>query len=165
MSAETIQQFYEAFSRRDSETMNFCYHPKVQFSDPVFPDLKGFEVAAMWRMLCQRGKDLEIQFSKVKSQDDKGSALWQAQYTFSGTGNKVHNKIRAQFEFEGDKIIVHRDSFNLYAWCRQALGLKGKLLGWLPPVQNAVRAQAAKSLKLYIERENLKHSDFFPDDS
>jgi hypothetical protein len=34
----------------------------------------------------------------------------------------------------------------LWRWLRQALGAKGALLGWLPPLQSAVRAQAAKAL-------------------
>ena len=32
---------------------------------------------------------------------------------------------------------------------RQALGVKGALLGWLPPVQGAVRAEAAKALNAW----------------
>jgi len=38
------------------------------------------------------------------------------------------------------------DHFDLWRWLRQALGAKGVLLGWAPPVQSAVRAQAAKAL-------------------
>ncbi|PKL96597.1 MAG: DUF4440 domain-containing protein, partial [Gammaproteobacteria bacterium HGW-Gammaproteobacteria-7] len=30
-----------------------------------------------------------------------------------------------------------------------ALGSKGRLLGWLPPVQNAIRQQAAKGLAAF----------------
>ena len=161
MSEALINQFYEAFSRKDSQAMAECYHPEIHFSDPVFPDLNGFEAAAMWKMLCLRGKDLELTFSRVKADGDRGSAHWEAHYTFSKTGNKVHNKIDAAFVFKDGKIVDHQDTFNFYAWAGQALGVKGKLLGWLPPVQNAVRAQAAAGLKSFIEKEDLKHSDFF----
>jgi hypothetical protein len=41
-----------------------------------------------------------------------------------------------------------------------ALGLKGKLLGWLPPVQNAVKAQAMQGLEAYISKHSLSASDF-----
>jgi len=43
-------------------------------------------------------------------------------------------------------IVEHRDSFDLWRWARQALGAKGLLLGWLPPVQAAIRRQAAQGL-------------------
>jgi hypothetical protein len=36
--------------------------------------------------------------------------------------------------------------FDLWRWLRQALGAKGVLLGWVPRVQTAVRAQAARAL-------------------
>ncbi len=162
MSEAVITQFYEAFSRKDAQKMAECYHPEIHFCDPVFPDLNGFEAAAMWKMLCLRGKDLELTFSQVKADGDRGSAHWEAHYTFSKTGNKVHNKIDATFVFKDGKIVDHQDRFNFYAWAGQALGVKGKLLGWLPPVKKAVQAQAAEGLKTFIEKEDLKHSDFFP---
>jgi hypothetical protein len=33
-----------------------------------------------------------------------------------------------------------------------ALGAKGRLLGWTPFVQNAIRSQAAKSLSAYMAK-------------
>jgi len=42
------------------------------------------------------------------------------------------------------EIITHR--FDLYARTRQALGIRGLLLGWAPPVQAAIRRTAARAL-------------------
>ena len=72
-----------------------CYADDATFSDPVFPDLKGDEVRAMWRMLCKRGLDLELKHSDVHAEGDSGSAHWVAEYTFSGTGGHVVNEIDA----------------------------------------------------------------------
>ena len=80
---QVITRFYEAFARRDAETMAACYHRDVEFSDPVFPDLKAGEAGDMWRMLTTRATDLAIRFN-VKSADDKrGAAHWDADYTFT----------------------------------------------------------------------------------
>ncbi len=56
------------------------------------------------------------------------------------------NVIRAEFVFGDGRIVEHRDHFDLWRWSRQALGLKGWLLGWLPAVQGAIRAQARRGL-------------------
>ena len=40
---------------------------------------------------------------------ETGRAHWEADYTFSSTGRKVHNVIDATFEFEGGLIRAHRD--------------------------------------------------------
>jgi ketosteroid isomerase-like protein len=149
---DVIKDFYTAFSKRDAETMAAQYHEKIHFSDPVFPDLDGPQAGAMWAMLCERGKDLEITFGGVEADDTSGKARWEAHYTFSATGNKVHNIIDATFRFEDGKIIDHKDQFDLYKWSKQALGVKGLLLGWAPPVQNAVRAQAAKGLEIWMSK-------------
>lgn len=150
--AELIDRFYTAFARRDHQAMAACYGPEPVFSDPVFQNLRGAEVPGMWRMLCERGTDLRIEYRDVTGQGVRGSAHWEAWYTFSATGRKVHNVIDATFEFENGLISRHTDRFDLYAWTRQALGLKGLLLGWTPLVQNAIRAQARRSLEKFLQR-------------
>jgi ketosteroid isomerase-like protein len=150
-----IKRFYTAFQKRDAAGMAECYAPDVAFSDPVFQDLRGPRAGAMWRMLCERGKDLEVVFSDVAADDRQGRAHWDASYTFSQTGRKVLNRIDAVFEFKDGKIAIHRDRFDLYKWMRMALGLKGTLLGWLSPVQDALRRQAMKGLELYIQKNGL----------
>ena len=149
MSKALIEEFYTAFSKRDGEAMSACYHPKAHFSDPVFPDLRGDEVGKMWRMLCKRGKDLEIEFRDVAADGDEGQAHWDATYTFSATGRKVFNQIDATFTFEDGKIKRHVDSFDLWKWTRMALGLPGVVLGWSPMVQNKVRKTAAAGLAAF----------------
>jgi len=149
-NVKLIRDFYSAFQKRDARGMAACYHSAVKFSDEVFLDLEGARATGMWRMLCERGKDLKIEFSDIKADDSVGSAHWEARYTFSATGRKVHNKIDARFEFRDGKIIRHRDSFNFWAWASQALGLTGRLLGWSRFVKNRVRRQAAKSLDSFL---------------
>jgi ketosteroid isomerase-like protein len=149
-NAALIDRFYGAFAERDHETMAACYAPEPYFSDPVFQSLRGEEVRAMWRMLCTRGVDLELSHSAVETEDDRGSAHWVADYTFSGTGRGVHNEIDASFRFQNGLIAEHTDDFDLWSWSRQALGPVGVLLGWSPPVQNRVRAQARENLREFI---------------
>jgi ketosteroid isomerase-like protein len=149
---ELIRQFYTAFQHRDGATMAACYHPEVQFSDPVFTDLKGARAGAMWRMLTERGKDLRIEFSDVRASERTGAAHWEAWYTFTQTGRAVHNVIDASFEFRDGKIVRHTDRFNLHRWAAQALGAPGMLLGWTPMLRNKVRAMAAKGLDDYVAR-------------
>ncbi len=144
--AELIEHFYRALQRRDAEAMCACYHPQVRFSDPLFADLRGEAAGDMWRMLCSRAQDFSLSYGQVQADSQRGSAQWQARYTFSQTGRSVLNRIQAEFEFGDGLILVHRDQFDLWRWARQALGARGWLLGALPPVQRAIAAQAARSL-------------------
>jgi ketosteroid isomerase-like protein len=148
--ARLITDFYEAFARRDAEAMAACYHDDVVFSDPVFGELHGERARDMWRMLCERGQDLRITFRDVIAGETEGSAHWEARYTFSTTGRPVINVIDARFEFRDGKIIRHRDKFDLYRWACQALGPKGILLGWMPPIQRAIGAKANRGLDAYV---------------
>ena len=134
--------------------MGACYAATVTFQDPVFT-LAGWRARAMWRMLCERGKDLRVSVGDIQGDATTGSARWEAWYTFSATGRPVHNVITAHFEFTDGSIVRHVDHFDLHRWASQALGAKGALLGWLPPVQRSIRRQAARSLDAYIQSRAL----------
>jgi ketosteroid isomerase-like protein len=146
---ELIESFYTSFQRRDAEGMVACYHPDIWFSDPVFHDLRGPRAGAMWRMLCERAQSLDITFRDVRADEAAGGAHWEARYVFSATGRDVHNVIEARFEFRDGKIIRHADTFDLWRWAGMALGVKGKLLGWLPPIQNAIHGKAMRGLEAF----------------
>lgn len=149
-NAELIRAFYASFARRDHRRMAACYDPAVTFSDDVFNDLKGDRATAMWQMLCERGKDLRIEFRDIEADDTTGRAHWEAWYTFSASGRPVHNRIDARFTFRNGKILTHRDSFDFRRWASQALGPIGKVLGWSSFLKNRVRAQAHKALDAFI---------------
>jgi ketosteroid isomerase-like protein len=146
---ELIRSFYAAFADHDGEAMAACYAPDARFSDPVFTDLRGDEPGAMWRMLTGRAEDLEVKLSDCEAADQRGSAHWLADYTFS-TGRRVHNDVRAEFRFANGLIAEHRDSFSFYAWARQALGPVGLALGWTPLIRRKVQHQARKGLDEFL---------------
>ncbi|MBV8658674.1 MAG: nuclear transport factor 2 family protein [Burkholderiales bacterium] len=150
--AALINRFYEAFSRGDWATMAACYHADAQFSDPVFPALAGRQPAAMWRMLLEGAKSLEIVWNQVEGGQGVGRAHWEAKYPFSQTGRQVHNRIDAEFVFKDGLILRHTDTFDLWAWSRMALGPVGMLLGWSPIIRNKVRKMAGGRLAQFIER-------------
>lgn len=152
-NADLIQKFYTSFEAREADGMNACYHAEVTFSDPAFGTLKGQEASSMWRMLCERGRDLKIQFGNLHADDEKGSAHWEAWYTFSKSGRHVHNIIEASFSFQEGKIIRHTDRFNLWRWSSMALGPLGTFLGWTPLVQSAIRREARRGLEHFIEKQ------------
>ena len=147
-----ITSFYEALGRRDAESMVACYHKDVVFSDPAFGQLQGDRARNMWRMLCGRSADLRVEFFDVKGQGGRGSGRWIAHYTFASTGRPVVNKIASRFEFVQGKIIRHEDRFDIHRWARQALGLKGLLTGWLPPVQKAITTKANRGLDDFMAK-------------
>jgi ketosteroid isomerase-like protein len=149
-NAALIERLYSAFSRRDHETMAACYAPDARFSDPAFGELRGDEVTSMWRMLCERGKDLELSYSDVEAAGDRGSAHWEADYTFAATGRHVHNVIDASFRFRDGLIAEHDDRFDFWRWSRQALGPVGLALGWSPPLRAKVRSQARAQLDAFM---------------
>lgn len=146
-----IENFYTAFSKLDAETMVSYYHKDIIFEDPAFGILKGERAKNMWRMLCesQKNKNFQVSFSNIEANENKGTVHWEAHYIFSKTGRTVHNSIQAYFEFKDGKIIKHTDKFNLYNWSKQALGLKGFVLGNTKYFRHKLKAQTNRLLDSY----------------
>jgi len=151
-NALLIQQFYTAFQQKDYAKMVACYHSDLKFRDPVFKDLDYEQTLNMWKMLLERGKDLEIDFQVLNANDQEVEAKWNASYTFTSTGNKVYNQISAHFSIKDGKIIQHQDSFSMYRWSRQALGLMGWVLGWTSFLQQKIQKNAQHSLQKYMAK-------------
>lgn len=152
-----IEQFYTSFKKLDWKGMHACYHNEVIFYDPVFEDLNADEVKAMWKMLCMQAKDFTLDFYDVQADDEFGSCHWKATYTFSKTGRKVVNRIKAHFKFHESRIIEHMDDFDIYRWSRQALGASGWTLGWSSYLKNKIRNGAKANLEKFIRQETLNN--------
>jgi ketosteroid isomerase-like protein len=148
---ELINRFYTCFQQLDWQGMNALYSDDIIFSDPGFGLLKGDEVRAMWEMLCKRAKDFSLTFSEATADEEYGTCKWVAVYTFSKTGRRVENHIKAHMRFADGKIIEHSDAFKLSRWCAQALGLPGVLLGRTGFFQRKVMKQSRAMLQKFME--------------
>jgi ketosteroid isomerase-like protein len=150
---EVIDRFFAAFSAHDGATMATCYQPDATFGDPVFPDLSGPEVGAMWRMLTSRADDLTVELVDRSAADGTGSASWVARYRFGQTGRPVVNAVESAYRFEDGLIADQRDTFDFARWARQALGLQGLALGRTGFLRRQVQQAARGRLDRFLERE------------
>ena len=150
---QLIARFYTCFQNKDYKGMQACYADNARFNDEVFVNLNASQVKAMWEMLCVKGKDLKLDFKNIQTSETQGSAEWIAYYTFSGSGRKIVNHVKASFIFENGKIVKHTDAFNFYKWSRQALGITGSLLGWSGFLKKKVRQSTMKSLNNFMNKK------------
>ena len=152
---QVITNFYTAFQQRDAAAMNRCYSEDIVFNDPAFGLLRGEEVRCMWEMLCKNAKDFSLTFTNIQLLDEEyATCNWVASYTFSKTGRKVVNHIKAFMRLKDGRIIEHSDGFKLSKWAAQALGWKGELFGWMGWMKRKIQKNARRNLIAYIERKN-----------
>ena len=149
-----INKFYTAFQQKDYRTMNSCYSDDIVFYDPAFELLRGDEARCMWEMLCKNAKDFSLTYGNIiKLDDEYYTCDWVATYTFSKTGRKVVNSIRANMRFANGEIVEHSDAFSLHKWSSQALGLMGKLFGWNSFFQRKIKNQAKRNLLKFMQAQ------------
>jgi len=147
-----LHDFYAAFERLDAAAMGAAYTADAHFSDPVFPDLNGPQVPAMWAMLTGRSTGIRLEVSGVEADDRTGRAQWVAHYKFGPAQRPVVNRVSSTFVFADGRIKREQDTFDFHAWAAMALGAKGRILGWTPLVRHAAQAQAAKGLAEFMAK-------------
>jgi ketosteroid isomerase-like protein len=149
-----INKFYTAFQQKDYRIMNSCYSDDIVFYDPAFELLRGDEARCMWEMLCKNAKDFSLTYGNIiKLDEEYYTCDWVATYTFSKTGRKVVNSIRANMRFANGEIVEHSDAFSLHKWSSQALGLMGKLFGWNSFFQRKIKNTAKRNLLKFMQEK------------
>ena len=139
-----IHELYAGLAALDGDRMAACYAPDARFEDPVFGELRGERIGAMWRMLCAASEEIDVTVSGVSADDERGQAHWVAVYDFAG--RPVENRIDATFRFGGGLIVDHVDDFSFHRWASQALGWPGMVAGWTPRMRRTVRKQVLARL-------------------
>lgn len=157
---ELIRKFYTAFQKLDYETMKNCYSDDPSFLDPAFGLLEGEAVGAMWHMLCTNARNFSLEFSDIRLLDEEYCVCnWTARYTFSQTGRRVVNNVKAHMRIQDGKITGHSDQFDIWKWSRQALGLPGYLLGWSGLLRRKIRKNARSTLIKFMKDHGYKFND------
>lgn len=144
--------FYSAFQQKNADGMNECYHQNLHFEDPAFGKLSYGQTCSMWKMLCDSAKDLSIEFSILKVEEEYVETKWIAEYNFSKTGRFVRNEIIAHMTFKDGMIIEHIDKFDLYKWAKQAMGVQGWLIGATPFFKKKLQQQTNHQLAKYMQK-------------
>lgn len=161
-NSKTIHQLYVALSRLNPAGMAECYAPDAVFEDEVFKLSGRHEIIAMWSMLCDSarldGPDVwRLDYRDVFAKDNVGSLHWKVRYRFGPAARVVLNRIDSEFLFDDAGLIVaQQDRFKFWAWSRQALGLRGYLLGWTPYLKRRVRKLARQRLVRFLEHPPAK---------
>lgn len=150
-----IEQFYTSFSNGNVEKMLECYHRDIIFKDPVFGTLKGKRAFDMWKMLLsKKNENTTIKSYGITADEKKGEANWVAEYHYGLKKRKVINRVYADFTLKDGKIIQHIDTFDLWKWTKQALGITGYLIGWTPYMKSKIQKTMNKRLDDFINKNH-----------
>lgn len=149
---EIIHKFYTSFSNGNVKGMLECYHKEIVFKDAVFGQLKGQRAVKMWEMLLSKKReDTVVNFYNVQATEQHGKANWVAEYFYGEKKRKVVNKVKADFTFKDGKIIEHTDTFDLWKWTQQAMGITGYLIGWTSFMKHKIQQTTNKRLDEFIK--------------
>lgn len=154
---EIVKEFYEALNKRDYKIVNGLYHSEAKYRDEIF-DFNGIEIHALWYNATLPEMDISVKLESIREEGDKVITEWEMRYTLDIIKRRINLKEKGVFEFKDEKIYRHTDTYDFWAWCTQAFGAIGRVMGWSNWLRNRVRNQARKSVltHLYSAQGKLK---------
>lgn len=148
---ELIEKFYQAFQKRDFDTMRNCYAEGIVYFDPLYSILSDEAVMMMWKQRYAGAESIQINFGDINTEDGEYyTSLYTVTYIFTQTGKPVNLSVKAYMRIIGDKITEHSDAFSVHKWAGMAYGLPGRLFGWNRLYQHTLKKNARKNLLEFI---------------
>lgn len=144
---QVTEHFFGALQRHDVDALVRFYAHEAEFFHPLLGRLTQLQVSAAWRRFVQLTPDLSVRFRIEQVGPGAAEASWTQSYLFHLTGRRVSVSGTSQFLLgrQGGRlqIIKQIDQCDRRQWSRQALGMKGLLLsfvpGWRTFVENELR--------------------------
>ena len=152
---QLLDNFYDSFASGDAQGMIDCYAPQIVFEDPAFGQLHGKRAEYMWHMLLSNKKrQTQITYRILNHTLENAQVAWTATYLYGPKHRKVVNHVLASFDLKDGLIIHHRDSFSLWNWSRQALGITGFLMGWSHIMERKIQNKTKLLLDDFIKKKS-----------
>jgi hypothetical protein len=143
-----LEHFFTSLAHRNHEAMAACYAPEARFDDIAFHLCDSKKIHAMWHMITKSDLCMTYRVESCGARD--AVVCWDARYTFTDTGRRVHNELRSAFTLQDGLIIKQYDHSDAWRWCLQALGpIKGPP-AWL--FSGLRESRAEEKLKDFIDR-------------
>jgi ketosteroid isomerase-like protein len=125
---QVARQFYDAFCKGDTATMENLYAPDVKWKDTIFSFDDRAGTMGMWDILCKPAPDKKFTYKMVSVSGDTVVVHWLADYVL--LGRKIHNDVMATLVVKNGKIVSHEDVYDWGRWARQAFPLGGLVDVW-----------------------------------
>jgi hypothetical protein len=141
-NAALIDHFYESFARKDAPAMARCIRADAHFHDPIF-DLKGADVAAMWTMFCERGRDLRSNGAMSTRTTPPGRPTGGALHVL---GDRPQGPQSHRFAVHVSRWADRRRTPTRSPLAVEPDGARaeGVVLGWTPFVKKAISPRRAR---------------------
>lgn len=145
-----VHSFFQCLEGGDGAGAAAAYAADVQYWDPLLGSLSGPRALLRWPCFLKKAQGLDLFFCILSADEGVVQARYRLRYTDAGTGRRIDNDVHAEFTIRQDKIIRHRDSFSTWRFAAMQLGIRGRLLGFLPPLLHRLQREARADLEAFL---------------
>lgn len=132
----TAERLFCALQGGDADALIRFYEPDADFYHPLLGRLRGAQIGSAWRSFLALTPDFGITFRIEQVGPGAAEVSWRQTYRFHLTARPIVITGTSQFLLrrQGAEVLIAQqiDRCDRRLWSRQALGLKGFVLSFLP---------------------------------
>jgi SnoaL-like domain len=145
-------QLFTAIACQDAAAIQNAYADNAELRHAIVGSLSGPDIKTAWRRFLARTPDLTLSFQICHAGVATAEIVWTLQHRFFENNRPIVIDGTTLLRFSEGRIAFQRDSFSRRDWFRQALGLKGLILSFIPGWSKFLEFEVRRSLDL-VETE------------
>jgi ketosteroid isomerase-like protein len=147
-SRALVEQLFLALREGETDALLSRYAEHVRIEHPLLGVLDRDEFAAALRSFARRSPGHSLTYAIEDAEGDRVEASWRLNHLFHETGRLVAISGASVFVLAAGRIVRQTDRFDRRDWARQALGLTGLVLSFLPGWRAFLRRELRRSLEI-----------------
>ena len=144
----TVEQLLLALEAGDAEAVLSRYDAHARIDHPLLGALTRDEFAVALRTFLRQTPERELSYQINHAGADRVETEWTLTNVFHASGRTVRLQGATTFVLSGLRITRQTDQFDRRDWSRQALGLTGLALSFVPGWRGYLRRELRSVLEL-----------------
>jgi ketosteroid isomerase-like protein len=141
-----VEQHYKAIQAKDADAILAVYAADCRIDHPLIGRMSKDEFSKAVQAFIRQTPDYELEFQISHAGAQRVDAEWALTHVFHLTGRTIRLAGATTYFLSANRITRHIDQFDRRAWSRQAMGMTGLVLSFVPGWRSFVERELRRAL-------------------
>jgi hypothetical protein len=141
-----VEQLFKAFQSKDTDAIFATYAADCQFDHPLIGRLSKNEFSMAIRAFMRATPDYELAFQINHTDAKRVDVEWTITHIFHLTAKVIKQHGTTTCFLSNNRIVQQIDKFDRRAWSRQAMGMTGLVLSFVPGWRSFIERELRRAL-------------------
>jgi hypothetical protein len=141
-----IDRLFKAFQSKDADAILAAYSAKCQFNHPLIGCMSKDEFSKAVQIFIRETPDYELAFQINHVSAKRVEVEWTMTHIFHLTGRIIKQNGKTTCFLSANSVVRQIDQFDRRIWSRQAMGVTGLVLSFVPGWKSFIERELRNTL-------------------